>query len=187
MNYTEQFLTAVGLSMDAFAVAICIGLTLRRFSFGKALIVGLYFGIFQAVMPIIGYFLAAFFAEHINAYAHWIAFGVLGILGGRMVFESFKKDDTAADGEMSLGLSKMLPFAFATSIDAMAVGVTFAALRVNIAVAVVLIGVITLIVSVIGVKIGNVFGVKFKKYAEIAGGVILILIGAKILLEAIVF
>jgi putative Mn2+ efflux pump MntP len=186
MNLFELFLTAVGLSMDAFAVAICIGLSLGRFSWKKAVTVGLYFGIFQAGMPVLGYFAATFFAEYINAYSHWAAFGVLAILGGRMIKEAISDKQTdRAEAEVSLSAKVMLPFALATSIDAAAVGVTFALLQVDVVFAVAAIGAVTLIMSLLGVKIGNVFGARFKSRAEIAGGVILILIGTKLLLEAL--
>jgi len=203
MNLIELFLLAVGLSMDTFAVGICAGLTMKKITIEKALIVGLYFGGFQAAMPLIGYLAATLFTNYIIAYDHWIAFGLLCLLGGKMTIGSFKKegcpdrqcpddncDDRSCPGgkrpdnaEASLKPSKMLPLAIATSIDALAVGVSFAFLRVNIVPAVSFIGVTTLVISMLGVKVGNVFGVRFKTKAEIAGGVILILIGLKILLE----
>jgi putative Mn2+ efflux pump MntP len=187
MSFIEQILTAFGLSMDAFAVAICTGLSLKKFTLKAALTVGLYFGIFQAGMPVIGYFAGTFFADKINAVDHWIAFGVLGFLGARMILGSFGKEDIPENSkeETSLGVKIMLPLAIATSIDALAVGVSFAFLSVEIAPAVMLIGGITLVMSMIGVKIGNVFGARFKSKAEFAGGAILVGIGVKILLEAI--
>ena len=203
MGILELFLIAVGLSMDAFAVAICAGLTMAKADVKKAFIVGLYFGVFQVVMPLIGYFAATLFAEKIIAYDHWIAFGLLIFLGGKMIVESFEKegcpdrecpsgqcDDRSCPGgkrpdreETSLRPAKMLPLAIATSIDALAVGVSFAFLQVSILSAVLFIGVTTLVLSMIGVKIGNVFGEKFKSKAQIAGGIILAAIGLKILLE----
>ena len=184
MNLIELFILAVGLSMDAFAVAICAGLTMPKATIKKSLIVGLYFGVFQAVMPLIGYFAATLFADYIIAYDHWVAFTLLCFLGGRMIWGSFKKEDDADEqGEASLKPSKMLPLAVATSIDALAVGVSFAFLKVNIAPAVSFIGVTTLVISMAGVKIGNVFGKRFKSKAELAGGIILVMIGAKILIE----
>ena len=184
MSLIELFILAVGLSMDAFAVAICTGLTMPRATVKKALIVGLYFGIFQAGMPVIGYYVANLFADKITAYDHWIAFALLCVLGGKMIWESFKKEECCGEQqEASLGPKKMLPLAIATSIDALAVGVSFAFLRVSIVPAVSLIGATTLALSMAGVKIGNVFGQKFKSKAELAGGIILVLIGAKILLE----
>jgi len=184
MNLIELFILALGLSMDAFAVAICAGLTMPKATMKKALIVGLYFGIFQAGMPLVGYFLASLFADKIVSYDHWIAFALLCFLGGKMIWESFKKEKASGEeAEASLGPKKMLPLAVATSIDALAVGVSFAFLRVSIVPAVSLIGVATLVISMAGVKIGNVFGKKFKSKAELAGGIILVLIGLKILIE----
>ena len=184
MSVLELFILAVGLSMDAFAVAICTGLTMPRATVKKALIVGLYFGIFQAGMPVIGYYVANLFADKITAYDHWIAFALLCFLGGKMILESFKKEEASSnESEASLGPKKMLPLAVATSIDALAVGVSFAFLRVSIVPAVSFIGVTTLVISMAGVKIGNAFGQRFKSKAELAGGVILVLIGVKILVE----
>lgn len=176
MHFIELLLLAVGLSMDAFAVAICAGLTMDKATFKKSLAVGLHFGLFQAVMPITGYAAAMQFADRIIAYGHWIAFALLCILGGKMMIESFQKD--ACPRPMQL-----LPLALATSIDALAVGVSFAFLRVAIVPAALFIGMITFVLSVIGVKIGSVFGAKFKSKAEFAGGAMLALIGLKILLE----
>jgi len=203
MNFIELFLIAVGLSMDAFAVAICAGLTMNKATLKKLLIVGLYFGVFQAVMPLIGYMAATLFADKIIAFDHWIAFALLGFLGGKMIIGSFKKegcpdrvcpdgfcDDRSCPGgekpenrEVSLKSAQMLPLAFATSIDALAIGVSFAFLQVGIIPAISFIGITTLVISMIGVKIGNLFGTKFKSKAELVGGVILVLIGLKILLE----
>ena len=182
MTYVELFILAVGLSMDAFAVAICLGLTLKKADFRKSLIVGFYFGVFQAGMPLIGYMAASLFANQIIDYDHWIAFVLLCFLGGKMILGSFKKE-CCPDTEVSLKPTRMLPLAVATSIDALAVGVSFAFLQVSIIPAVSLIGITTLIISMLGVKIGNAFGMIFKSKAELAGGVILILIGIKILLE----
>ena len=183
MQFITILLIAVGLSMDAFAVAACAGLTMPKATLKKAFIVGLYFGIFQAAMPIIGYFAAMLFADRIIAFDHWIAFALLCFLGIKMIVESFKRDGARDAGEASLKPSKMLPLAIATSIDALAVGISFAFLHVNIAPAAALIGAVTLVLSMLGVKIGNVFGARFKSKAELAGGAILILIGLKILLE----
>ena len=203
MGLIELFILAVGLSMDAFAVAICDGLAMSKASVIKALVIGLYFGVFQAVMPLIGYHVATFFADKIIAYDHWIAFALLSFLGVKMIVGCFKKDgcpDRNCPAEMcgdrvcplgtkpekkdtSVNPGHMLPLALATSIDALAVGVSFAFLRVKIIPAVIFIGVTTFIISIIGVKIGNIFGARFKSKAEFAGGVILVLIGVKILLE----
>lgn len=173
--------------MDAFAVSVSLGLLLRKTSLRNALIVGLYFGVFQAAMPLIGYFVARLFAERVASFSGWAAFILLGLIGIRMIFESLKKEktDEAESGgeEAHLRPAKMLPLAIATSIDALAAGVSFAFLEVSILPAVVLIGVVTLVFSMLGVKIGNIFGAKFKAKAEFAGGVILILLGLKILLE----
>lgn len=182
MNLFSLFLIAVGLSMDAFAVAVCKGLSLQKLTLKKALIVGLWFGVFQAVMPLIGYFVGTLFEEYITAFDHWIAFALLLIIGGNMIFGALKKGEEEALDE-SLGFKVMLPFAVATSIDALAVGVSFAFLSVNIWAAVAFIGVTTLLLSMLGVKLGHVFGEKYKSKAEIAGGIILILMGVKILLE----
>ena len=185
MGFIELFILAVGLSMDAFAVAVCAGLTMARASVKKALTVGLYFGAFQAGMPLIGYFVGGMFGERIIAYSHWIAFALLGFLGGKMIADGFRgaRPGTKEQSEQSLKLAKMLPLAIATSIDALAVGVSFALLQVRIVPAVSMIGIITLIISAAGVKIGNIFGARFKSKAQFAGGIILILIGTKILLE----
>ena len=184
MNFIELFFLAIGLSMDAFAVAVCSGLAMTRATMKKSLIIGLYFGVFQAVMPLIGYAAAIQFADSITSYDHWIAFALLCFLGGKMIAGSFKKDEErAGQMEASLKPARMLPLALATSIDALAVGISFAFLRVSILPAVSFIGITTLVISMAGVKIGNVFGTKYKSKAELAGGVILVLTGLKILLE----
>ena len=172
---------AIGLSMDAFAVSICKGLALKKITFGNAALVGLWFGGFQALMPLLGYFLGAQFKDYITAFDHWIAFGLLIIIGAKMIKEAFSKDEECANG--SLNPKTMAVLAVATSIDALAVGITFAFLEVKIVPAVCLIGCTTFLFSAAGVKIGNVFGTKYKKKAEIVGGVVLILLGIKILLE----
>ena len=153
MSLFELFIIAVGLSMDAFAVAVCKGLSMRRATLKNALIVGLYFGVFQAAMPLIGYFLGISLADQITAYDHWIAFALLAIIGGKMIYESFHKDADGEDEGGEVTLKKMLPLAVATSIDALAVGVSFAFLRVSIFPAVTFIGVVTLTLSMLGVKI----------------------------------
>ena len=181
MSFVELLLIAIGLSMDAFSVSICKGLTTKKFSWRMALVCGLWFGFFQALMPIIGYFLGAQFQEMIEAYDHWIAFGLLFLIGANMIREAVWGKEESQDG--SLGFKTMLLLAIATSIDALAVGVSFACIRVKLWSSVIVIGLTTFVFSVLGVKIGNVFGSKFKKNAEIFGGIILILIGLKILLE----
>jgi len=185
MSLLELLLLAIGLSMDAFAVAVCKGLCMRKVTLKKAGIVGLYFGLFQAVMPLLGYVLAKQFAKYITAFDHWIAFALLTFLGIRMIVEALKKDEEEAScqGEADLGFRNMVVLAVATSIDALAIGISLAFLKVDILPAVSLIGVITFLLSMLGVKIGNVFGMKYKSKAEIAGGIILICIGVKILLE----
>lgn len=181
MSLFELFLIAVGLSMDAFAVAVCKGLAMPRMSWKGALIVGLYFGGFQAAMPLLGYFLGSKFSMAIRAYDHWVAFLLLVLIGAGMVKESFEKDESCANA--SLDVRGMVLLAVATSIDALAVGVTFAFLNVDIVPAVSFIGAVTFTLSMVGVKVGNAFGCKYKSRAELAGGAILILMGLKILLE----
>jgi len=181
MGIVELFVLAIGLSMDAFAVAICKGLSVQKLELKHMLIVGAYFGGFQALMPAIGFLLGSQFEHLIVSIDHWIAFVLLLIIGGNMIKESREGDVDELDDDF--GIKTMLLLAIATSIDALAVGVTFAFLRVNIIAAVLFIGCITFTCSAIGVKLGNVFGAKYKAKAELAGGVILILIGTKILLE----
>ncbi len=182
MSISELLLIAVGLSMDAFAVSICKGLATKKVGVKHMLIVGLWFGGFQALMPLIGYFLGSTFEEYITRFDHWVAFVLLAIIGGNMIREALSGEEEKAND--SLGVREMLTLAVATSIDALAVGVTFALLPgVNIAAAVSFIGVITFVISAAGIKVGNAFGTKCKSKAELAGGVILILIGLKILLE----
>lgn len=183
MGLIEQLLTYTALAMDAFAVAACLGLSMERARLSKALIVGLYFGVFQALMPLLGYALASRFSGMIQAYDHWIAFVLLGVIGGKMIWESFSKEDCSGAGDPPLTPRKMLPLALATSIDALAVGVSIAFLDVNIVPAVLCIGLITLLLSMVGVKIGHIFGIRLKARAEMTGGIVLVLIGVKILLE----
>ena len=181
MDLLSLFILAVGLSMDTFAVSICKGLAMDRGTLKKAGIVGLWVGGFQALMPTIGYLLGSQFEQFITAIDHWIAFILLGIIGASMIKEALSRDEEHATA--SLDVKTMFLLAVATSIDALAVGVTFAFLQVDILAAVLFIGMTTLILSMIGVKVGNVFGLRYKAKAEIAGGVILILMGIKILLE----
>ena len=185
MGLIELFLIAVGLSMDAFAVSVCKGLAMPKCTFKKAAIVGLWFGGFQALMPAIGYILGAQFQEAIASIDHWIAFVLLALIGGNMIHEALDNDEEEADA--SLDVKPMFLLAVATSIDALAIGITFAFLKVNIIPAVCVIGIVTFIISFAGVKIGNVFGARYKNKAEIVGGVILILLGLKILLEHLGF
>ena len=195
MNFIELVMISLGLSTDAFVVAICAGLTMKKMSVKKTLIIGLYFGIFQAGMPVIGYILAMQFSDKVGAYSPWIAFVLLSFLGVKTIIGAFKKESRpckickscgVCSKEMSLSPKKMIPLAVATSIDALAVGVTFAFLYVNIAIAVSFIGVITFVVALIGVKIGNLFGIRFKSKAEIFGGIMLIGTGLYILIEHLI-
>lgn len=201
MSLFELFLIAVGLSMDAFAVAICKGLGMKKLDMRQALVIGLFFGGFQALMPTIGWFLGAQFASLVTPIDHWIAFILLAFIGGKMLFDAIKGDDeseTAKDGEgvpkdgegakgsaLKLDLRELTMLAIATSIDALAVGITFAFLDVDIVLAASFIGVVTFVLSVIGVAVGNQFGSRWEKPSVIVGGVVLILIGVRILLEHI--
>lgn len=201
MKWFDLVLIALGLSMDAFAISICLGLSLPKASLKKSVIAGLYFGIFQAAMPLIGFALATKFANKIEAFDHWIAFILLAFIGGRMIVGSLR-EKTCRDrkcppeickdrecpkllpeADVSLRPSKMLPLALATSIDAMAVGVSFAFLNTHIIPTVSIIGAITFLLSMLGVKLGRAFGTKLKSKAEVSGGIILVLMGIKILLE----
>lgn len=180
MRLWELFLLAVGLSMDAFAVSVCKGLSMKKMKWGNAFKAGFYFGIFQALMPLIGYFFGSRFQSFITNIDHWIAFLLLSVIGANMIRESFQKAEELDD---SFSFRSMLILAVATSIDALAVGVTFAFLNTAIVPAVSFIGMVTFCFSFAGIKIGNVFGNRFKNKAEILGGIILIFIGIKILLE----
>ena len=181
MSIFELLLLAVGLSMDAFAVAVCKGLATGKVRFRHMLIPGIWFGAFQALMPLIGYFLGARFEKYIVSVDHWIAFVLLVGIGANMLREALQ--DESGEEDASLSVKVMLPLALATSIDALAVGITFAFLQVRIVPAVSFIGVVTFLLSMAGVKIGSLFGARWRKRAELAGGVILILLGIKILLE----
>lgn len=179
-------LMGAGLSMDAFAVSICKGLSMRKVNKKQCLVIGLFFGGFQALMPFIGWVLGSQFEQYITSIDHWIAFILLGFIGGKMVVEAIREKDEAVEvGKMDppLDLKEMFILAIATSIDALAVGITFAFLQVPIVEAISIIGITTFVISVIGVYVGNFFGNRYKKKAELAGGIILILIGLKILLE----
>jgi len=181
MGIVELLVLAVGLSMDAFAVAVCKGLALKKVSAPQMALVGLWFGGFQALMPIVGYFVGVQFKDAITSIDHWIAFVLLAVIGGNMIREAFSGEEEPADA--SLTFQKMLPLAVATSIDALAVGVSFAFLSVHIGMAASFIGAVTFALSAAGVKVGSLFGAKYKSKAELCGGVILILLGIKILLE----
>jgi len=185
--FIEILLIGVGLSMDAFAVSICKGLGMTKLNRKQAVTIGLYFGGFQALMPFIGYMLGIQFEKYITSIDHWIAFILLAFIGGKMVYEAVKdnEDDTVIEKDLALNHGEMLLLAIATSIDALAVGITFALAydNLNIYEAITIIGLTTFVLSIIGVVVGNFFGSKYKKKAEIVGGIILILIGLKILLE----
>lgn len=183
MGLLELVLIAVGLSMDAFAVSLCKGLSMGRLNLRNAGVIALFFGGFQALMPLLGWLLGKQFESYITSIDHWIAFILLAFIGGKMVYEVLKGDSCYAEGGYVLNIRELLVLAVATSIDALAVGITFAFLRVSILPAVLLIGGITFVLSLAGVCIGHKFGAKLKSKAELAGGVVLILIGVKILLD----
>ena len=181
MDLLTLLTLAGGLAMDALAVSICKGLAMREKVLKKGIIVGLWFGGFQALMPTIGFFLGTQFKDQITSIDHWIAFVLLGLIGINMVKEALSNDEEQADD--SIAVKEMFMLAVATSIDALAVGITFAFLNVHIVSAASMIGVCTFLISFAGVKIGNIFGTKYKSKAELAGGIILILLGFKILFE----
>lgn len=182
MGFWELLLLGVGLSMDAFAVSVCKGLAMKKATLKAELTCGIWFGGFQALMPLIGFYLGTLFADAIQAFDHWIAFGLLALIGGNMLKEAFGDEEENADADLSV--RTMFLMAVATSIDALAVGISLAmAGNVNIFEAIALIGVTTFLLSACGVAVGNIFGSRYEKKAEIAGGIILILLGMKILLE----
>lgn len=188
MSFIELIIIAIGLSMDAFAVSIGKGLTLKKIKLSDTLKVGLWFGGFQALMPLIGYMLGSTFAEIVSTFDHWVAFVLLSLIGGNMIKESLENDsdndcDCNKKDKNGFGLTTMFTLAVATSIDALAIGVTFAFFKVAIIPAIITIGITTFLFSVAGLKIGHIFGCKYKSHAELFGGVILILIGLKILIE----
>ena len=181
MGLLDLFITAVALSMDAFAVSVSKGLSVKRVRLKHGLITGAYFGGFQALMPLLGFFLASSFADYIRRFDHWIAFGLLALIGANMLREALSGEEEEMNDSFSF--KTMLPLAVATSIDALATGVSFAVTDTNIWLAIALVGATTFAFSAAGVKIGNVFGAKYKSKAELSGGLILILMGAKILIE----
>jgi putative Mn2+ efflux pump MntP len=184
MGLFEIILIAVGLAMDAFAVSITLGLQAKKPGLKETMIPGIYFGFFQALMPAIGYFAGIYFANQIQHLDHWIAFALLGFIGGKMIKDSLSKDrDQEKSADHSLAFTKMLALAVATSIDALAVGITFAFFNVRIVSAIAITGMTTFFISICGVKIGGVFGTKFKSVSEFAGGAVLLLIGVKIVIE----
>lgn len=180
----EVFLVGVGLSMDAFAVSVCKGLAMTKLNKRQMLVIGLYFGGFQALMPLLGWALGSSFARYIQAVDHWIAFLLLGFIGGKMVWETLhQRDEDIVIGDKPLDHKELFLLAVATSIDALAVGITFAFLDRAILPSIAIIGATTFVISILGVVIGNFFGLRFKRGAELFGGVILMVIGLKILLE----
>lgn len=186
MSFPEIALIALGLSMDAFAVAVMLGLSVKKPKPVEFLLPAIYFGFFQAVMPLAGYFAGTYFAQKIQRADHWIAFALLGLCGGKMIKDSFSGDQEKTD-ERPFRFTNMLLLAAATSIDALAVGVTFAFFKVNIFAAVLITGLTTFCISAAGVKAGTVFGTKLKSKAECTGGAVLVLLGFKILLEHLFF
>lgn len=181
MEIYEILLIGIGLAMDAFAVSICKGLSMKKMNWKNAVIIALYFGVFQALMPLIGYFLGMTFESIVTTFDHWVAFALLTLIGGGMIKESFDDEDDKKNDRVDF--NTMVVLAIATSIDALAIGITFAFFDVNIVIAVSIIGIITFIISVLGVKIGNRFGDKYQNKAQLMGGIILVLLGFKILLE----
>jgi putative Mn2+ efflux pump MntP len=186
MSFLEIVLLAIGLSMDAFAVSITLGLSVQKPKIIQYLIPGLYFGFFQALMPFTGFHAGTLFAEKIQSFEHWVVFIVLGFIGGKMIKDSFSKEEEKAK-ENPFNFIKMLLLAIATSIDALAVGVTFAFFKINIFIAILIIGFTTFLLSTAGVKIGNIFGVKYKSKAEFVGGAVLVILGIKFLIEGLFF
>nr|WP_296958850.1 manganese efflux pump MntP family protein [uncultured Mediterraneibacter sp.] len=184
--FIELLLMGVGLAMDAFAVSVCKGLSMKKLNKKQAVVIGLYFGGFQALMPLVGWVLGSQFQQYITNIDHWIAFVLLGFIGGKMVIEAVKEwneEDIVEVKDQPLDHKNMFMLAIATSIDALAVGITFAFLETPIIEAITIIGITTMIISIIGVVVGNFFGGKYKHKAELVGGVILILLGLKILIE----
>lgn len=185
MGVLEIIIIGIGLAMDAFAVSVCKGLSLSKLRFHHIFTVAAWFGGFQALMPLIGYLFGTAFSSYVQQFDHYVAFILLAIIGVNMIREALSEDENECVS-CSLGFFVMLPLAVATSIDALAVGVTFAFYNVSVVLAIILIGIVTFIISAAGVKIGNIFGVKYRKKAEIAGGSILILLGVKLLVEGLI-
>ena len=181
MGIFEILLIALGVAMDAFAVSVCKGLSMKKLNIKKTIIIGLYFGISQAIMPLLGYFLGSRFQNIVMDIDHWIAFILLGFIGISMIKEAFENENENINDDVSFKIMSIL--AIATSIDALAIGITFAFFEINLNLAILIIGIVTFFISILGVKIGNKFGSKYENKAEIVGGIILILIGVKILLE----
>jgi putative Mn2+ efflux pump MntP len=187
MGLLEIILIAIGLSMDAFAVSVSLGLSVKKLKWREMIIPGVYFGFFQALMPAIGYFVGIYFVTKIQNLDHWIAFVLLGFIGGKMIKDSLSKENDKNMSAQSFRVINLLILALATSIDALAIGITFALFNVSIIRTVLIIGIITLVISMCGVKIGNIFGTRFKSKAELGGGLVLIIIGIKIVIEHMFF
>ena len=186
MGFIEIFFIGTGLSMDAFAVSVCKGLGMHRIDYGRALVIALFFGVFQGLMPVIGWLVGSAFAVYVTAVDHWIAFALLAFVGGKMLWDAFHDEGEEEDDETStqkLDLRELFMLAIATSIDALAVGISFSFLQIDIAAAALIIGCTTFVLSLVGVVVGNRFGARFEKPSQIAGGIVLIAIGLKILLE----
>ena len=185
MTLTELLLISVGLAMDAFAVSVCKGLSMKKIDLKGGVITALFFGVFQGVMPAIGYFLGSRFANVISSFSHWVSFGLLAVIGGKMMIEAIKGGDDESENEYRLNIKELFVLAVATSIDALAVGIVFAAEKTPVITSVTIIGAVTFLLSLAGVYIGHRFGSKYEKKAELAGGAILIIIGVKLLLDGL--
>ena len=185
MGITELLLISVGLAMDAFSVSVCKGLSMKKLDLKGGVITALFFGAFQAFMPVIGYFLGSRFADFISSFSHWVSFGLLAVIGGKMMIEAIKGGDDESENEYRLNIKELFVLAVATSIDALAVGIVFAAERTPVITSVTIIGAVTFLLSLAGVYIGHRFGSKYEKKAELAGGAILIIIGLKLLLDGL--
>lgn len=185
MGLTELILLSAGLAMDAFSVSVCKGLSMKKINYPGAAVTALFFGVFQALMPLIGYFLGSRFESYITSFSQWVAFILLGFIGGKMIYEALHDEHGDESAPYKLDIKDLFILAIATSIDALAVGIVFATEKVNPAFSVIMIGVITLLLSFTGVIIGNKFGSRYEKKAEIAGGIVLFLIGMKILFEGL--
>ena len=185
MGITELLLISVGLAMDAFSVSVCKGLSMKKLDLKGGVITALFFGAFQAFMPVIGYFLGSRFADFISSFSHWVSFGLLAVIGGKMMIEAIKGSDDESENEYRLNIKELLVLAVATSIDALAVGIVFAAEKTPVITSVTIIGAVTFLLSFAGVYIGHRFGSKYEKKAELAGGAILIIIGVKLLLDGL--
>ena len=187
MGITELLLLSLGLAMDAFSVSVCKGLSMKKIDYKGAAVTALFFGVFQGLMPLIGYFLGSRFEKFISSYSHWIAFILLGFIGGKMIYEVIKGgDDESVGSEYMLDIKELFILAIATSIDALAVGVIFAAQKTNLLLSVSVIAAITFVVCLAGVVIGNRFGSRYEKKAELAGGIVLVIIGVKLLIDGLV-